>query len=104
MTEQAEAEPDAEQGAGLRKGVEVQRKSVAMQPVTSSNVAAVGYTPGPDGKPGNLYVRFKSGDTYVYADVPAEEFAALLAADSPGQYHARRIKGVYGFHKAEKEL
>lgn len=85
------------------KGAE-NKKGVEMQPVTSSNVAAVGYTPGPDGKPGNLYVDFKSGDRYVYADVPAEEFAALLAADSPGQYHAKRIRRVYGFYKAEKEL
>ena len=100
MTGQAEAE----QGAALRKGVEVQRKGVAMQPVTSSNVAAVGYTPGPEGRPGNLYVDFKSGDRYVYADVPAEEFAALLKADSPGGYLTKRIKGVYGYHKAGREL
>ena len=75
-----------------------------MQPVESSNIAAAGYSPGPEGKPGNLYVRFKSGDTYVYGDVPAEEAEAFLKADSPGRYHAGRIKGVYGYHKAEKEL
>lgn len=86
------------------KNAGVMKKGVVMQPVTSSNIESVGHSPGPDGKSGNLYVDFKSGTRYVYADVPAEEFAALLAADSPGQYHARRIKGVYGFHKAEKQL
>lgn len=79
-------------------------KGPKMVPVESSNIAAAGYTPGPDGKPGNLYVDFKTGSRYVYEDVPAEEVAALLAAESPGQYHARRIKGVYGFHKAERDL
>lgn len=75
-----------------------------MHPVTSSNIAAAGYTPGPNGRPGNLYVDFKSGDRYVYADVPASEFEALLKAQSPGRFLAGRIKGVYGHHKAEKSL
>ena len=79
-------------------------KGPKMHLLESSNVAAVGYSPGPEGKPGNLYVDFRSGTRYVYADVPAEEFAALLAAESPGQYHAKRIKGVYGYHKAERDL
>ena len=79
-------------------------QKVAMQPVSSSNILEIGYSSGPDGKPGNLYVRFRSGETYVYGDVPAAEFEAFLKADSPGRYHAGRIKGVYGHHKAEKTL
>ncbi len=80
------------------------KERLKMQPVTSSNIAAVGYTPGPEGKPGNLYVDFKSGERYVYADVPAKEYEALLKAESPGRFLAGRIKAVYSHHKAEKNL
>lgn len=90
-------------GPALEK-LDLEKRGVEMHPVESSNITAIGFSPGPGGKPGNLYVDFKSGTRYVYADVPAEEFAALLAADSPGRYHAGRIKGVYGYHKAEKSL
>ena len=87
------------------KGLEGKLKErLKMQPVTSSNIAAAGYTPGPGGKPGNLTVDFKSGTRYVYADVPQEEFDGLLKAGSPGQYLRQRIQGVYGFHKAQKDL
>ncbi len=74
-----------------------------MIPVESSNVAAIGYSPGPDGKPGNLYVDFKHGrDRYVYGDVPAETFEAFLKAPSAGEFMAKVIKGTYQFHKVEK--
>lgn len=73
-----------------------------MIPVKSSNLVAVGHSPGPGGKPGNLYVDFRSGDRYCYADVPMETFEAFLKAPSPGEFLMRVIKGTYDFHKAEK--
>jgi hypothetical protein len=53
-----------------------------MQPVESSNVAAVGYDP----QTKEMAVRFKSGSTYVYSGVSPEEHEALLSADSVGRH------------------
>ncbi len=60
--------------------------------VESSNVQAIGYSPGPDGKPGNCYVDFgpskrsgvNSGARYCYVDVPAEIRQQFLDAPSKG--------------------
>lgn len=83
---------------------EWEARQVKMQEVVSSNIAAAGYTPGPDGKPGNLYVDFK-GTTkptrYVYADVPEDVYQALLDATSAGQFLNQHIKGTYAARKVE---
>lgn len=42
-----------------------------------------------------LFVRFKSGGTYRYEDVPGSVIVDLLIADSPGGYFAANIKGKY---------
>lgn len=73
-----------------------------MTAVESSNLIAIGYSPGPGGRPGNLYVDFRSGERYCYADVPAETYEAFLKAPSAGQFLTRVIKGTYEFHKVEK--
>ena len=72
-----------------------------MQPVESSNVRAIGYTPGPDGRPGNLYAQFTSGTVYVYADVPADMWEALRDAPSKGSFLAKNIRGVFSYHKQD---
>lgn len=72
-----------------------------MQPVESSNIQAIGYTPGPDGKPGILKVEFKGGTVYVYGDVPADVWEALLDAPSKGSYLAKNIRGVFAYHKQD---
>lgn len=66
--------------------------------VDSSNLEAVAFVPDF----GRLWVRFKPNPgsrfrTYVYLKVPASVYAGLLAAPSKGQYHARHVKGVYGY-------
>lgn len=60
-----------------------------MQPVTSSNIAAIGH----DGN--DLYVRFASGKTYRYADVPAGDHDAFINADSHGKHFVEHIKNNY---------
>lgn len=53
--------------------------------VKSSNIAAVGFADG------RLIVEFKSGTRYSYA-ATAEEYDALLKADSIGSYFSRVIR------------
>lgn len=60
-----------------------------MQPVRSSNVAAVGY------EDGVLYVEFLNGGTYAYDGVDESTYQALAAAPSPGSYLAKNIKGRF---------
>lgn len=66
-----------------------------MTPVTSSNIAAIGFAEG------RLRIRFKNGTTYEYDAVPAEAHAALMAADADperslgGQFHKVIRNGGY---------
>lgn len=59
-----------------------------MQPVVSSNIAAVGH----DAATSTLRIQFNSGSVYDYANVPASLFAELLAAESVGSFFSRAIK------------
>lgn len=52
------------------------------RPVTSSNVAALGW------EEDTLEVEFVSGHVYQYHDVPESEYQALLGADSIGKHLA----------------
>jgi hypothetical protein len=75
--------------------------TAALIPVTSSQIAAVGYDPAAR----RLVVRFRGsgrrpGAVYSYSGVPAEVAAALVAAASPGIYFNRHIRhGVYPFRR-----
>lgn len=52
-------------------------------PLDSSSIASIGYAP----QDRVLELEFReSGQVYRYFDVPAEEYAAFLAADSKGTY------------------
>ena len=53
-----------------------------MQPVSSSNIAAVGY----DAENQMVYVQFLNGSTYTYKGVPEHEFENLRTAPSVGSY------------------
>ena len=51
--------------------------------IDSSSIASIGY----EAATRELEIEFReSGDVYRYFDVPAEEHAAILAADSRGTY------------------
>jgi KTSC domain len=52
-------------------------------PVRSTSVASIGYLPASR----ELEIEFcVSGDVYCYFDVPREEYAAFMVAESKGTY------------------
>jgi len=67
-------------------------KQPTLTNVKSSNVDAIGW------KEGSLYVRFKSGGTYRYVDVPEAVYHQGLGAESPGKWFRNSISGTY-IHK-----
>ncbi len=67
-----------------------------MQPVSSSNIAAVGY----DAESQTVYVQFLNGSTYAYKGVPAHEFENLRTAASVGSYLNRNFKNIYPYERA----
>lgn len=69
--------------------------NIEMHPVSSSNVAAVGY----DEESKTLAVEFHNGGVYHYYDVPPNTFKALLTADSVGQYLNMVVKSQFSFSK-----
>lgn len=64
-------------------------------PVSSSNVAAVGY----DQTTLTLEVEFHSGSVYQYFDVPAPVYQGLMSAGSVGSYLSQNIKNSYRYSK-----
>ena len=67
-----------------------------MQPVSSSNIAAVGY----DAENLMVYVQFLDGSTYAYKGVPEHEFEILRTAPSVGSYLNRNYKNIYPYERA----
>jgi hypothetical protein len=61
------------------------------EPVTSSNLAEVGYDPETE----TLEVLFKHGGIYQYFNVPAFINERLMTADSVGRFFNAEIKGHY---------
>ncbi len=72
-------------------------------PVDSSNLDSVAYSEGYQAGVSWLYrilfIRFKSGGTYAYHDVPAQIYTALMNAASKGKYFHQNIKSVYSWEK-----
>lgn len=64
-----------------------------MYPVTSSNVARIGY------QNGQLQVDFNSGSSYIYDNVPQEMFTKFQNAPSKGKFLHWEIKGNYPYRK-----
>lgn len=67
-----------------------------MQPVSSSNIAAVGY----DAVNQSVFVQFLNGSTYEYKGVSEQEFENLRTAPSVGSYLNRNFKNVYPYQRA----
>ena len=57
-------------------------------PVTSSNLASVGYDP----QTGTLEIEFRNGSIYQYFNVPLEIFNGLMSAGSHGRYFDAYVK------------
>lgn len=65
-----------------------------MIPVSSSNLASVGY----DENSRTLYVSFRNGRLYKYSGVSLQVYNGLMAASSKGQYFDRYIvKAGYSY-------
>jgi hypothetical protein len=64
-------------------------------PVSSSNVAAVGY----DQATMTLEVEFHNGSVYQYFDVPSTICQGLMNAGSVGSYLSQNIKNSYRYTK-----
>lgn len=62
-------------------------------PVTSSNVAEVGY----DVSTMTLEVAFHSGGVYQYFDVPEMIYQEMMSADSVGKYLNVNVKNSYRY-------
>ena len=61
------------------------------RPLRSGAIASAGYDPDTC----VLEIEFTSGRTYFHPDVPPYIFENLLAAESPGRYYNKNIKGVF---------
>ncbi len=68
-----------------------------LQPVSSSNVAAIGY----DNAAQDLYVQWKDGRTSVYEQVPPSVASDFQNAPSPGKAFNQLIKGKYSHRYVE---
>ena len=69
---------------------------VQMIPVSSSNVAAIGY----DAANQRIYVRFVNGPGGYYEGCDADLFQAFLDSDSKGSFLGRKLKGVYPYSRS----
>jgi hypothetical protein len=80
----------------LRRFIRIQ-ESMQRVSVDSSSIASIGYAPEQQ----VLELEFRqSGEVYQYFDVPAEEDAAFLAADSKGTYLNLQFKPrQYRYHR-----
>lgn len=66
-------------------------ESVTRSPVSSSNLASVGY----DMTSSVLEVEFKNGSVYQYLNVPRGTYDALLGAASVGGYFNANVRDVF---------
>lgn len=66
-------------------------------PVTSSNLASVGYDP----EEMVLEVAFKSGSVYRYSNVPMGVHVGLLSAGSKGKFFHQHIRNAYQFERVK---
>ena len=64
-----------------------------MEWVDSSSIDQIGY----DEDNRELWIRFKSGETYAYSDVPATTHEEIMRADSKGSYFNREVKPNYAY-------
>ena len=64
-------------------------------PVSSSNIASVGYDPSTL----TLEVEFKNGSVYHYFDVPENMYQELMRASSVGKFMHANIKNNYRYTK-----
>ena len=62
-----------------------------MQPVKSSNIHSIGY----DEPSKTMRVKYHTGDTYQFHNVPPDAHEAFANASSPGAHFAMYMRGRY---------
>ncbi len=72
---------------------EVVHSRIKREPVTSSNVASVGYSR----QLRALEIEFTRGAVYRFLDVPSAVHRGLIASPSKGRFIAEQIRGKYRF-------
>lgn len=65
--------------------------------VNSSNLDAIGW------ELNKLFIRFRSGETYSYADVPFDYFNAMQKVESAGKYFHKMIRGNFHYTKLDAD-
>lgn len=60
-----------------------------MIPVISSTISHIGHDPATK----RMSIAFKSGKTYEYGNVSADQFSSLANADSIGKHFHQHIRG-----------
>lgn len=50
---------------------------------------------------GKLFVKFRSGDEYVYVGVPDEVHRSFVAAESQGQFFHSEIRDRYPYNRID---
>ena len=70
--------------------------STPRQPVSSSDIASLGYDPATE----TLEIEFHATGVYRYFSVPAEVFETLRNTPSPGKFFRQNIKGKFAWEKA----
>lgn len=80
---------------GAASSAAPKKVDVFMDDVVSSVLAAVGY----DEYAKRLVVRFKSGATYEYLNIPKSLYAALMSSDAKGKFYSAHIRGKFDGRK-----
>ena len=66
------------------------------RPVSSSNIASIGWEAGEDGSAwGTLEIEFVSGHVYQYDEVPERVYLDAVGARSVGRFVAQNIVDQY---------
>lgn len=65
-------------------------------PVRSSVIASIGYSP----EDRILEIEFHTGRLYHYLDVPPQQYALLMEAESKGRYFNTSIRDQYEVREA----
>ena len=64
---------------------------VQKYPINSSNITGIEFDP----QTHTLWIMFRGGSTYRFADVPHETVLRLTVAESAGQFFHKHIKGKF---------
>ena len=65
--------------------------------VQSAAISAIDY----DSERGKLFVRFVSGEAYVYVGVPGEVGRSFADAESKGRFFQAQIRDRYPFNRLD---